>query len=93
MNKGYYLDDGKELTNPKLTFAHASSHIQVGSNAWDHNFAEEEVEEIRETVRETLMNANIAEADYGNQDYIGSPDTNIWQEPWFHHPHNTVVAK
>jgi len=27
------LDDGQDLTNPKLTFAHADSHIQVRSSA------------------------------------------------------------
>jgi hypothetical protein len=37
--------------------------------------AEEEVEEIRELVRETLMTADITNADYSNQDYIGSPDS------------------
>ncbi|CAG8595789.1 11077_t:CDS:2, partial [Ambispora leptoticha] len=28
--RDYWLDDGSELTNPKLTFAHASNHIQIG---------------------------------------------------------------
>ena len=33
MTRGYYLDDETELVNPRLAFAHASSHIQMGSNA------------------------------------------------------------
>jgi len=33
MNRGYRLDNGEDLTNPKLTFTHAGSHIQMGSNA------------------------------------------------------------
>jgi len=33
MNRGYFLDDGEELVNPRLAFSHASSHIQLGSNA------------------------------------------------------------
>lgn len=78
MNRGYFLDNDEELENPRLAFAHASSHIQVGSNAWNINQAEEEVTETREEIRETLLTADMTTADYGIVDYIGSPDANIW---------------
>ncbi|KLL04969.1 MAG: hypothetical protein MRERV_8c056 [Mycoplasmataceae bacterium RV_VA103A] len=38
-----------------------------------------DVMEIKKT-RETLMTSDITNADYSNQDYIGSPDSNIWEE-------------
>jgi len=63
-----------------LAFAHASSHIQVGSNAWNISQAEEEVTETREEIREVLMTADMTNADYGIADYIGSPDANIWSQ-------------
>ncbi|CAG8698304.1 16303_t:CDS:2, partial [Racocetra persica] len=28
MNRGYWLDDGENLKNPVLRFAHAANHIQ-----------------------------------------------------------------
>jgi hypothetical protein len=83
------LDDGKELTNPDLRFAHANSHIQIGSNAHYGYVAEEEITETREQIRETLMTSDLTNADYSIVDYIGSPDANIWAQMGHRvHPEN-----
>ncbi|CAJ0636996.1 1076_t:CDS:2 [Entrophospora sp. SA101] len=39
--------------------------------------AEEEITETREEIRETLLTADMTNADYSIQDYIGSQDANI----------------
>ncbi|CAG8721690.1 21578_t:CDS:2, partial [Racocetra persica] len=66
-------NDGKDLTNPDLRFAHATSHVQIGSNAFSTYQAEEEVIEKREQIRETLMTADMTNADYraGGRDCLG----------------------
>ena len=80
MNRGYWLDDGQDLTNPKLAFAHASNHIQVGGNAWNISSAEEEFIEKREKVKEDLIKCDTFILQYGNADYIGSPDSELWNQ-------------
>lgn len=71
MQKGYRLDDGSDLINPKLAFAHAGSFIQVGGNAWNISQAEEEVEEKIEKTKEKIAQFDGSKLDYGVASYIG----------------------
>ncbi|WNE40731.1 MAG: hypothetical protein mread185_000188 [Mycoplasmataceae bacterium] len=80
MEKGYFLDGGEKLKNPDLGMEVGRDYIKVGANAWDITVAEEHWKETKEQVKEELMTADIKDADYNNDDYIGSPDDNIWQE-------------
>lgn len=80
MGRGYWLDNGMELTNPNLNFAHGVNYVGIGGNAWNISVAEEEVIEKVEKVKEDILEANIKDADYSNVDYIGSPDEALWNE-------------
>ena len=75
MTQGYYLTDGEKLEQPKFAYAKGKNFGQIGGNAWDILHAEEETTETTEQIKETLMTADITNADYSNQDYIGSPDS------------------
>jgi hypothetical protein len=52
MEQGYILTDGSKSKNPNFDYASLSDYVQLGGNAWDIYFAEEETieREITETI-------------------------------------------
>ncbi|CAI2188674.1 1511_t:CDS:2 [Funneliformis geosporum] len=69
--------NGGKLEKPNFDYEQSNEFLQSAGNAWDIYVAEEEVTETTEQTCETLITADMTNADYGVVDYIGSPDANI----------------
>src|SRR5438132_12879826 len=90
MNRGYWLDDGKELINPDLKYEGVSDYVALGDNTWDISHAEEEVIKIREPIaaksKEGIDNVSLTGCGsyiYGNSSFIrkrGEGGTNIFHQ-------------